>query len=72
MSYRLRVMNGTGSTRLTINFFDNFMRGSGFLEDDEHTIDYFLKPYKAKNCLNEPFIEFETEADATWFVLKWS
>lgn len=69
MSYRLLVERPNG---IQIGFWDKFMNGCGFLEDREKTIDFYLAPYRAKNVFGEPYIEFETEADATLFVLKWS
>ena len=35
-------------------------------------IDTELKAYHAKNVFGTTFIEFETEEDATAFILKWS
>lgn len=72
MTYKLRViaddLNGT-----EFEFFINFMKGSGYWsEHNGNSIDHYLKPYNAKNCFNEPFIEFETEQDAVVFLLKWS
>ena len=31
-----------------------------------------LRLYRAKNVFASPFIEFDTEADAIMFILKWS
>lgn len=69
MSYRLLVER---SGFQNISFWDKFMNECGFLDDDDNGIDYYLEPYRAKNVVNEPYIEFETEADATLFLLKWS
>ena len=52
-------------------WFQNFMDKSGFYGDDRD-IDFYLKPYRARNVRNTPYIEFETEQDYTWFVLRWS
>jgi len=72
MGYRLRVMH-ENRHKTEFEFFMNFMKGSGYWEEvNNRGIDHFLKPYGAKNCINEPFIEFETEEDAMWFVLRWS
>lgn len=71
MGYKLRVISD--DLMFEFEFFDNFMKSSGYWEDTNGKgIDHFLKPYNAKNCVNEPFIEFETEQDAMWFVLRWT
>ena len=72
MSYRLRVENSGNRLALNLEFWEKFMDESGFLHKHDYDIDYYLKPYRAKNVKDEPFIEFESEADATWFVLRWS
>lgn len=35
------------------------------------SLDEALAQYKAKNCPGEPYVEFETEADALAFELIW-
>jgi hypothetical protein len=74
MGYKLQVerMPGNKWHEIDLDFWDRFMDKSGYLDhNNEHSIDYFLEPYRAKNCKGEPFIEFESEADALLFVLRW-
>ena len=75
MTYKLKVCPGETDvdTGDYTNFFENFMSGSGYYDSDSNGgIDFYLKKYRAKNIPNSPYIQFETEADATWFVLEWS
>lgn len=55
-----------------MDFFLRFYNESGVLFDDRYDIDYYLKPYGARNVVGEPYIEFETEEQAVLFVLRWS
>lgn len=68
MSYRLKVE----PKDYCLDYWESFMEKSGFLDCDDYPIDHYLEPYRAKNVPNTPYIEFETEADATMFILKWS
>ena len=52
-------------------WFVNFVHKSGYYDTNEHDIDFYLKPYRARNIKNEPYIEFETEQDYLMFVLRW-
>lgn len=57
-----------------VPWFTNFINKCGFMDhgQDRHDIDFYLKPHRARNVRNEPYIEFETEQDYTVFVLRWS
>jgi hypothetical protein len=74
MGYKLQVelMPKNDWQEIDVDFWDRFMDESGFLDNcNNYDIDYYLKPYRAKNCKGEPYIEFESEADALMFVLRW-
>jgi hypothetical protein len=69
MTYRLLVEQ---PKHFSLDFWENFMEKSGFLGQKMYNIDHYLKPWHAKNIKNEPYIEFESEEDATLFLLRWS
>lgn len=69
MSYLLTVEY---PERDNIDFWERFMNESGFLSESNHDINHYLAPWRAKNVHGEPFIEFETEEDATLFLLRWA
>lgn len=77
MSYKLKVIEDEDEIVDLDNdkyqFFENFMSECGYMDPENvHHIDYYLAPYKARNVFAEPYIEFATEEDAIWFLLKWS
>lgn len=63
MSYRLDVMDSPQ--------FERFLN-EVVLNNVNWDLDTFLAPYHARNCVGTPFIEFETQAHAVMFVLRWS
>jgi hypothetical protein len=75
MGYKLQVeplVDNRSQDWRSLYFWDRFMDESGYLDhNNTHNIDYYLAPYRAKNCRGEPYIEFESEGDALLFLLRW-
>jgi hypothetical protein len=76
MGYKLSIERHENN-RINADAFGNFimhyidlweLEGSGF----DRKLDNVLKTYGAKNILGEPAIEFETEQQALFFILRWS
>lgn len=72
MSYRLRVCPGETDTGFCFDFFERFMDQCGYRDQDKFMIDHYLGPYRAKNLVSTPYIEFESEDDALLFLLRWA
>lgn len=72
MGYKFSIEYGVNNG-INAQAFDNFMTNIGpnsyatFFD-----LDNYLKPYGARNIDGTPYIEFETEKQATLFILRWT
>lgn len=48
--------------------WDNFIAAVPY----HQSVNQVLKEWNARNIFNSDYVEFETEKDLTWFLLKWS
>ena len=54
--------------------WDNICEHVVALRSEDEYVQFYalLKEYGGTNISNTPYIEFETEAQKAWFLLRWS